>query len=114
MKTEGHDTLKQVFDAPLPPVLDGEICRIADYYGLSSQKVRLVEEMAELTQAIMKNDFESTIEELVDVEILVQQLRYLLIGDDDVMNRLYAKTREMKLARQLMRISGTIEDEIYD
>ena len=57
---------------------------------------------------------ESTIEELVDVEILVQQLHYLMIGDDVVMSRLYVKTKEMKVARQLMRIAGTRGDEIYE
>lgn len=112
MNTKGHDTLKQVFNEPLSPVPDGVICAIADHYGPTVQKGKLVEEMAELTQAIMKDDIESIIEELVDVEILVQQLHHLLIGDDDVMNRLYAKTKEMKVARQLTRIAGAIGDEI--
>ena len=93
---------------------DLRIVKIATHYGLEHQKRKLVEEMAELTQAIMKNDIESTIEELVDVEILVQQLHYLMIGDDVVMSRLYVKTKEMKVARQLMRIAGTRGDEIYE
>ena len=87
--------------------------KIADTYGYDSQSRQLIEEMAELTQAINKawrmgNDFDNLLvqkrnikEEIADVYIMLEQMKYLLnIYEDDIetiINR--------KIERQLERIS---------
>ena len=89
------------------------IKKIADTYGYNSQSRQLIEEMAELTQAINKawrmgNDFDNLLvqkrnikEEIADVMIMLEQMKYLLnIYEDDIetiINR--------KILRQLERIS---------
>lgn len=55
---------------------------IADHYGEEHQMLKAVEEMAELTQAIIKYlddpaEWNALIEELADVLIMVEQLDYL-------------------------------------
>lgn len=55
---------------------------IADHYGEEHQMLKAVEEMAELTQAIIKYlddpaKWNDLIEELADVLIMVEQLDYL-------------------------------------
>ena len=73
------------------------IKKIADTYGYDSQSRQLIEEMAELTQAINKawrmgNDFDNLLvqkrnitEEIADVTIMLEQIKYLLnISDTDI------------------------------
>ena len=55
---------------------------IAEHYGEEHQMLKAVEEMAELTQAIMKYldgpaEWNALIEELADVLIMAEQLDYL-------------------------------------
>ena len=83
-----------------------EIRQIADHYGLNNQMMQTVEEMGELTQAIVKvfrngldNERDNLIEELADVEIMIEQLDYLL-GDNQI-----EKIKEYKVNRQLNRIA---------
>ena len=55
--------------------------QIAQHYGLEGQKNQLIEEMAELTQAIckMNRGLESNmIEELADVRLVLDQVVFLL------------------------------------
>ena len=89
------------------------IIEIAEFYGYDAQSRQLIEEMAELTQAINKawrmgNDFDNLLvqkrnikEEIADVMIMLEQMKYLLnIYEDDIetiINR--------KILRQLERIS---------
>lgn len=95
------------------------IKKIADTYGYDAQSRQLIEEMAELTQAINKywrkqlscgafpypleensKEEKSIIEEIADVEICISQLKYLLcIKDADIDHII-----EQKLNRQLERI----------
>lgn len=77
---------------------------IAKHYGLDHQKYKLVEEMAELTQALMKNDEDSILEEMADVTILLEQLKHLLFSGCEERKRLYYSIRQMKISRQLKRI----------
>ncbi len=90
------------------------IQKIADHYGYESQSRQLIEEMAELTQAINKAwrcryDYEDRIEkkrdiaeEIADVTIMIEQMKYLLqISDADI-----DKIVEQKIYRQLQRIKG--------
>jgi NTP pyrophosphatase (non-canonical NTP hydrolase) len=93
------------------------IVKIADTYGYDAQSRQLIEEMAELTQAINKawrmgNDFDNLLvqkrnikEEIADVMIMLEQMKYLLnIYEDDIetiINR--------KILRQLERINNGLE-----
>ena len=93
------------------------IIEIAEFYGYDAQSRQLIEEMAELTQAINKawrmgNDFDNLLvqkrnikEEIADVYIMLEQMKYLLnIYEDDIetiINR--------KILRQLERINNGLE-----
>lgn len=100
-----------------------DIKKIADTYGYDSQSRMLIEEMAELTKAInkawrvfnyckadtvedlkvgamaMQESIRNLIEEIADVEIMLEQIKYLL-------DCVYAveEVKEQKIARQLERI----------
>ena len=88
------------------------IKKIADTYGYDTQSRQLIEEMAELTQAINKawrmgNDFDNLLvqkrnikEEIADVTIMLEQIKYLLSISDTDINEII----EQKLNRQLERI----------
>ena len=93
------------------------IIEISEFYGYDAQSRQLIEEMAELTQAINKawrmgNDFDNLLvqkrnikEEIADVYIMLEQMKYLLnIYEDDIetiINR--------KILRQLERIDNGLE-----
>ncbi len=86
--------------------MNERIKQIADHYGLNNQMMQAIEEMGELTQAIVKvfrngldNERDGLIEELADVEIMIEQLDYLL-GDNQI-----EKIKEYKINRQLSRIA---------
>lgn len=81
---------------------DLRIVKIATHYGLEHQKRKLVEEMAELTQDIMKG--KDIVEELVDVDIVLAQVVFLLTREDEEAERRYMKMREYKIGRQLERM----------
>lgn len=96
--------------------MDERIKTIAEHYGLNHQCNKLLEEMSELSVAIyhvnrnrgqpvqvVAEGFDNFIEELIDVDILMEQIKYLLRELKDDME----KTRENKLNRQIKRI----EDE---
>lgn len=74
--------------------------RIMQYYGITNQKRKLVEEMGELITAIARNDEENTIEEMADVCVLLNQFLTSYIGHEiqRIMNE--------KVARQLDRINN--------
>ena len=87
---------------------------IATFYGYDTQSRQLIEEMAELRQAINKawrmgNDFDNLLvqkrnikEEIADVTIMLEQIKYLLsISDTDI-----EQIIEQKLNRQLERIGA--------
>lgn len=86
--------------------MDKELKTIADYYGLRSQMRQLIEEMAELTQVICKAERydldtvrDHLVEEIADVEIVLEQVDYLL-GDSEVQ-----RIKAEKIARQKRRIA---------
>lgn len=86
--------------------MQNKIRQIADHYGLNNQMMQAIEEMGELTQAIVKvyrngldNERDGLIEELADVEIMIEQLDYLL-GDNQI-----EKVKEYKINRQINRIA---------
>lgn len=89
-----------------------QIQLIADHYGYEPQSRQLIEEMAELTQAINKawrcgDDFDNLLvqkrniaEEIADVTIMLDQMKHLLSFSDSYIEEIIEK----KLCRQLKRI----------
>ena len=96
---------------------------IADHYGFISQREMLIEECAELIQAAqklkrkrasddVKGEEEATahfVEELADVSIMVEQMKYLL---PPFLHNCYDDTVTQKLDRQLERIEHSKELEV--
>ncbi len=86
------------------------IKKIANHYGFAEQSRQLMEEMAELTIALNKyhreQDYPSVEcavnldEELADVTIMIEQIKYLLRITDSY----FEGVVEKKLNRQLERI----------
>lgn len=74
---------------------------IAEHYGLEPQKLKAIEEMAELTKALLKDDKENIIEEIADVKIMVAQLEHLYDAKDEVEWMMHKKIK-----RQIGRIEG--------
>ena len=84
---------------------DEKIKEILDYYGYEAQSRQLIEEMAELTQVICKAERydldtvrEHLVEEVADVEVVLEQVIYLL-GDNRI-----EQIRAEKIERQKRRI----------
>lgn len=85
------------------------IChKIADYYGTEHQAVKAIEEMAELQKELAKftigdgGDIDSIVEELADVMIMIEQMRYCF----DTHNIDVPKIIDAKLSRQLKRMKS--------
>lgn len=81
------------------PIEKTPIEKIAEYHGLTSQKEKLIEEAAELIVAITHGNLRNTIEEIADVQILIDQIIYLLDIGREVWNE-----REYKIQRHLLQI----------
>ena len=83
--------------------MDSRIKTIADYYGFTSQANLLTEEAAEFTVALNKlrrgnaEAFENIKEEVADVIVVAEQLRYLLGEEVDCII-------DEKLSRQIRRM----------
>lgn len=84
-----------------------EITEIADYFGYEQQKNMLIEEQAELIQALNKFDrkgteesFNNIIEEMADVELMIDQVRYLL----DISKEAVEEIKAEKVKRTLLTI----------
>lgn len=95
--------------------MNEDIKKIADFYGYENQSYILIEEMAELTQAIIKmyrkrwltDNVEEEIrhikEEIADVEICLDQIKYLLEVDD------LDEIKRYKIERQKRRMEKIID-----
>lgn len=102
--------------------MQNDIEKIASHYGYEPQSRQLIEEMAELTQAINKlwryknkahKDIcdevaidvikENMVEEIADVQIMLWQILYLLGAQDKV-----EPIIERKVNRQLERIKAEV------
>lgn len=89
----------------------GMAAKIMEHYGAESQKDILVEECAELIQAVEKTrrmkdspDFTANmVEEMVDVFIMLLQFSSVM---NEYWLKLFDVTLESKLKRQLERIEG--------
>lgn len=100
--------------------MQDKIKKIAEYYGIENQSIQLMEEMAELTIALNKYRRSSKVEhqtisesideqfivaqimeEIVDVTIVLDQLKHLFnYSDDDL-----TIWKQRKIERQLERIA---------
>lgn len=87
--------------------MEENIKKIADHYGLNHQKIKLIEEMAELTQAICKGRDLSIIDEIADVEIVLEQVKYLMCINAGV-----EAQKMFKINRQLKRIENENKKDI--
>lgn len=77
-----------------------DLMNIANHYGLKQQLVKCKEELGELIEAIDSMNDEAIIEEIADVEIMTEQLKYLMRTEPSV--EIY---KDYKIARQLRRIA---------
>ena len=84
--------------------MDKDLRNIAEHYGLRVQMRQLIEEMAELTQVICKAERydldtvrEHLVEEVADVQVVLDQVIYLL-GDNRI-----EQIRAEKIERQKRR-----------
>lgn len=87
-----------------------EKCRqIVEHYGFEGQRDILVEECAELIQAICKIKREgggvsfNFLEELADVSIMIEQMKQALAGDELLK---YLSYINRKIERQINRMNG--------
>lgn len=83
-----------------------DVERIADHFGLESQKLKTVEECNELIAAIQNEDFENIVEEIADVLIMIRQLIYLYDIKENV-----NEVIEQKIQRTINRYSIEVQDE---
>lgn len=103
--------------------MNEKLQQIADYYGYEAQSRQLIEEMAELTQAINKLwrcenglidqrvymlpevrrsiHLDNVVEEIADVEICLEYVKYLL----DITAEEVDEVKATKVERELNRIA---------
>ena len=91
--------------------MDEQIKEIAEHYGYDNQSLQLIEEMAELTQAVNHlrrytdyNEFkhrQEVYEEIADVEIMIEQIKHLLSCHEEV-----EAFKDYKVKRQIDRMKG--------
>lgn len=78
-----------------------EIMRIASFYGDRRQRIKAMEELAELIQALAKYSIgqpkDDIVEEIADVEIMLEQLKFLLSISDEEINTM----KKYKIRRAL-------------
>lgn len=91
-----------------------DLRKIADHKGYEEQSNQLIEECAELIQAVSKyrrattaigkaKALQNLIEEIVDVEIMLEQVKYLLKISDNVVEPL----KIFKIDRTLNRMGDS-------
>lgn len=81
-------------------MINEDLKYIADRYGLEHQLGKCKEELGELIKAIDSLDERAIVEEVADVEIMTEQLKYLMRTEPSV--EIY---KDYKIARQLRRIT---------
>lgn len=55
-----------------------DVQKIARYFGYERQEKKLLEELSELSCALYHDSFVNILEELADVELMLEQVIYLL------------------------------------
>ena len=93
-------------------IMEEKLRMIADHYGLETQLRQLAEECSELAVEANHSARKGSItvrliEEIADVEIMLDQVRYLAgIQESDIL-----ETKFYKIERQLKRIRQETSDE---
>ena len=80
-------------------MINDELRTIANFYGNATQYDKLQEELGELIEAIDEDNLEHVAEEIADVEIMLEQIKYL--------SNLYETVKlqkDYKIMRQLQRV----------
>lgn len=97
-----------------------ELYKIADELGYEEQSMQLIEEMAELTQGINKyrrydkgiKQYENIVEEIADVEIMLEQIKHLLLVPnqtlDFIINDKIERTKQ-RLLKYGRNIKGDVK-----
>lgn len=93
------------------------VAEIAEHFGYEAQKNMLIEEQAELIQALNKFDrkgteeaFNNIIEEMADVELMIDQVKYLLDINQDTIEEI----KEDKIRRTKERIKREENEQHTD
>ena len=83
----------------------GKVITILETYGHDKQKLKALEELAELAEAVLKEvnkgDGKGIAEEIADVYIMLAQLELIYMVDPDDLREMV----DYKLDRQLKRIN---------
>lgn len=87
-------------------MINEDLKYIADHYGKEHQLEKCKEELNELIEAIDSRDEESVKEEIADVEIMINQVKYLMCAE-----RLVELYKDYKTQRQLARIAKEQSNE---
>lgn len=97
---------------------DNRIRIIFKHYGFQAQEQKTIEELGELVTAIVKfqrsgsyEDFQHFTEEVVDVEIMIQQLKLGICSTIEGREQ-YKNTKEYKLNREIKRIKTQQENAL--
>lgn len=92
------------------------IAEIAEHFGYEQQKNMLIEEQAELIQALNKYDrtkteetFGNIVEEMADVELMIGQVKYLLDINQDAIDEI----KEAKIKRTMEIVKEAIKASTY-
>ena len=93
--------------------MENKIKYIADHFGQTNQRCKLIEELGELSREISKDiaaDCSTsyhTLEEIADVSILIDQIIYLAEKNGNKIAReMLEMIKEKKINRTLDRIKG--------
>lgn len=105
--------------------MNEKIKEIADFYGYEAQSRQLIEEMAELTQAINKmwrcdegliftdKPFADVLEEIADVEICLDYVKYLIERKfgrcEGMVDEKLNKIKNFKIERELERMKNILQ-----
>ena len=88
------------------------IMKIADTFGVKNQRLKLIEELSELTRELAldvshnREITQNTINEIADTLILIEQILYLAEKNGLNANQLLEDAIEYKIYRTLKRIAS--------
>ena len=84
--------------------MNDRVRKILYHYGFENQRLKTIEELSELIQALCKDDKDNVKEEVADCLIMLEQLK-IYLGEDII-----DKIIDEKLNRQLRRIENEKND----
>lgn len=76
-----------------------DVQKIARYFGYERQEKKLLEELSELSCALYHDSFINILEELADVELMLEQVIYLLGKQEEI-----ERIKKYKINRTLRMI----------